>query len=353
MTAGATYVVSYYAPTGHYAGGRRLLRHGRAHPPGRSRALADGVVGGNGVYVYGAHAFPVNSFGSTNYWVDAVLTTVAPPDTVAPAVTTRTPLAGSSSIPTAVAPTATFTEAVQPASISFTLVDTNNSPVAGTVSLRRGHPHGHVHADTPLAGGTNYTATVSGASDLVGNVQTTPSTWSFTTAAPTPPPGVCPCSLWNDSTTPTVVTNNDARAVELGVRFSSDADGTITGIRFYKGPNNTGVHTGTLWTSTGTALATGDVLVGVHHRLADRDVLDAGVDHRRHRLRRVVPHQRRLLLVHQWRVHQPQEGGQLAAACPVQPGGCPQRLPSSTATGASPRTATAPATGRRRVRARG
>jgi len=31
--------------------------------------------------------------------------------------------------------------------------------------------------------------------------------------------------------------------------------GRITGIRFYKGAGNTGTHVGTLWTSTGTKLA--------------------------------------------------------------------------------------------------
>ncbi len=29
----------------------------------------------------------------------------------------------------------------------------------------------------------------------------------------------------------------------------------MTGVRFYKGPSNTGLHTGTLWTNSGTALA--------------------------------------------------------------------------------------------------
>ena len=32
--------------------------------------------------------------------------------------------------------------------------------------------------------------------------------------------------------------------------------GTITGVRFYKGPQNTGTHTGDLWSATGTLLAT-------------------------------------------------------------------------------------------------
>ena len=45
-------------------------------------------------------------------------------------------------------------------------------------------------------------------------------------------------------------------AVELGVRFRADANGTITGVRFYKGTGNTGTHIGNLWTNTGTLLAT-------------------------------------------------------------------------------------------------
>ena len=45
-------------------------------------------------------------------------------------------------------------------------------------------------------------------------------------------------------------------AVELGVKFRSDAAGFITGIRFYKGPANTGTHVGHLWTTGGRLLGT-------------------------------------------------------------------------------------------------
>src|SRR5262249_23235281 len=43
--------------------------------------------------------------------------------------------------------------------------------------------------------------------------------------------------------------------VDLGVKFQASTSGMITGIRFYKGPQNTGTHTGDLWTSSGTLLA--------------------------------------------------------------------------------------------------
>ena len=62
-------------------------------------------------------------------------------------------------------------------------------------------------------------------------------------------------SLFSACDTPTTVTWNDARAVELGVKFQSAVAGTVTGVRFYKGPQNTGTHVGTLWSATGTVLA--------------------------------------------------------------------------------------------------
>ncbi len=82
---------------------------------------------------------------------------------------------------------------------------------------------------------------------------TTGPVWSFTTANATPPS--CPCSLWTLSTTPGPVRNNTF-AVELGVRFTSDISGFVTGVRFYKYAQNTGTHVGNVWTSSGTLLGT-------------------------------------------------------------------------------------------------
>ena len=57
------------------------------------------------------------------------------------------------------------------------------------------------------------------------------------------------------SATPGTITENDPNAVDLGVKFQASTSGTIIGIRFYKGPQNTGTHIGDLWTSSGTLLA--------------------------------------------------------------------------------------------------
>jgi hypothetical protein len=51
------------------------------------------------------------------------------------------------------------------------------------------------------------------------------------------------------------VDSGDTGSVVLGVAFTADMNGFITGIRFYKSAANGGTHVGTLWSSTGTALA--------------------------------------------------------------------------------------------------
>jgi probable HAF family extracellular repeat protein len=63
-------------------------------------------------------------------------------------------------------------------------------------------------------------------------------------------------SLFNASDSPATTTENDPNPVELGVKFQSSVAGTITAIRFYKGPQNTGTHVGNLWSAVGMLLAT-------------------------------------------------------------------------------------------------
>jgi hypothetical protein len=67
--------------------------------------------------------------------------------------------------------------------------------------------------------------------------------------------GVCPCTIWPSTATPGTVDSYETQPVELGVKFTASASGSITGIRFYKGVANTGTHVGNLWSSTGTLLA--------------------------------------------------------------------------------------------------
>jgi uncharacterized protein DUF4082/fibronectin type III domain protein len=78
VTAGVTYIASYYAPAGHYAADLSYFAtSGVTNSP--ITLLAAGADGVNGVYHQCASAFPTSSYSSTNYWVDVVFTPTPPP----------------------------------------------------------------------------------------------------------------------------------------------------------------------------------------------------------------------------------------------------------------------------------
>src|SRR5262249_36675779 len=104
-----------------------------------------------------------------------------------------------------------------------------------------------------LAASTTYTATVSGAQNTSGTPMSSPFTWSFSTGTV----AQCPCSIWQNAAPSGAVDAADTSPVNLGVQFRPSASGFITGVRFYKETDNTGMHIGSLWSSTGTLLASG------------------------------------------------------------------------------------------------
>jgi hypothetical protein len=245
ITAGTTYVVSYHTNTGHYAQTSFGLSSAVTNAP--LTALA-----GGGVYAYGSgNAFPSSTFNSSNYWVDAVFSQSA--GSTPPSVTTETPSPGSAGNPVSVAPSATFSQAVQPSTVSFTVVDSSNKPVAGTVSFSTGNTVATFTPTNPLVAGTTYTATVSGAQNTSGVPMSSPFTWSFSTGAV----AQCPCSIWQGAAPTGAVDASDTSAVNLGLQFQASTSGYISGVRFYKESDNTGSHIGSLWTASGTLLASG------------------------------------------------------------------------------------------------
>src|SRR5262249_28678464 len=119
ITKNTTYVVSYHTDDGNYSATSGGLSNAVDSPPLHTLA-------GGGLYRYGAHAFPTTA-SSANYWVDLVF--VLPPDTTAPTITAVTPSDGATSVATSVKPTATFSEGVQPATVSFTMKNAANATV--------------------------------------------------------------------------------------------------------------------------------------------------------------------------------------------------------------------------------
>ena len=367
ITAGTTYVASYFAPNGHFAVNRTAFKS--AFTSGPLSVPANG-----GVFQYAsATTFPSQSYQASNYWVDVLLATTPSADTTPPTVTSTNPANGATNIAIGASATVTFSEAVDPATISNStvMILDGNSMVTATVVYNSGTHSVTVTPTTALANSKTYTISVvggfQGVKDLAGNplsqtnfstfstmaaapVDTTPPTVTsitpangatnvataanmtvtfsealnaatvststirlldggtqiaagvtynstnktvtitpaaalsnskiytisilggtsgvqdvagnalaqtvtstFTTAAATATP---PSSLWSNSTTPGTVDVGEAAAVNLGVKFTANTNGLITGLRFYKSAANTGVHTASLWSSSGQLLAT-------------------------------------------------------------------------------------------------
>jgi hypothetical protein len=239
ITANTTYVASYHTTSGNYAfNGAYFASSSFSNSP--LRALANGEEGGNGVYVYGASAFPNQTFNSTNYWVDVVFTTQVPPSNNP--VPTTSSLAPNSAIAggTAFTLTVNGTNFVSNSVVRWNGVDRPTTFVSAT-QLTAAIPA----ADIAVTG----TAAVTVFNPTPGGGTSNPQTFTISGSA------ACPCSLWSNTMVPTVTADPDAAAIEVGLKFQAQVDGFITGLRFYKGAGNTGTHVGHLWSATGTLLA--------------------------------------------------------------------------------------------------
>jgi hypothetical protein len=245
VSAGTTYVASYFTGKGYPAG----------DPQGLASPVTNGpltALAGGGVYAYGgSNTFPANTYHNNNYWVDVVYSQSA--GNTPPSVTTVSPDAGSTGNAVSVAPSATFSQPVTPGTVSFTVTDASNNAVNGTVSFNAADTVATFTPSNSLSGSTTYTATVSGAQNASGTPMASPFSWSFTTGAV----ASCPCSIWQDGPATGSFESNDPSAQTLGVQFQAASSGYITGVRFYKEPDDTGAHIGSLWSSTGTLLASG------------------------------------------------------------------------------------------------
>jgi len=180
-----------------------------------------------------------------------------PPDTVPPTVTSVTPSDGASDVSTFVDVSAAFSEKMDPTTINtanFTLRDSLGNLVPASVNYNAATRTVTLTVDGLLTNSATYTASVkggaSGVKDDSGNPMTVDFSWSFTTETETV------LTMWDDTA---LVENeiSDGQSIEVGVKFRLDIDGYISGLRFYKGPLNTGTHVGHLWSRNGILLASG------------------------------------------------------------------------------------------------
>ncbi|MBN6053683.1 DUF4082 domain-containing protein, partial [Nonomuraea sp. RK-328] len=296
VTPGTTYVASYFAPNGHYSVNRNYFTS--TYTNGPLTAPSSGSSGGNGVYTYSAtSAFPTSSISATNYWVDVVFipsnslwnnsTTPAAISTDTKAVTLgvkfRTSTSGvvqgirfyKSSANTGthigslwtaggeLLASATFTNESasgwqQVTFSSPVLITPGTTYIASyfTPTGRYGVNNNYFASDfsngplTALAGvtsGGNGVYTYNATNAFPVSSFNNRNYWVDLVFVPSD-------TLWDDTVVP-ASQSTDNRAVTLGVKFRSTVNGTVQGVRFYKGTGNTGTHVGSLWTAGGTLLA--------------------------------------------------------------------------------------------------
>jgi hypothetical protein len=243
VTANTTYIASYYAPSGHYAADSWAFIYSGASA-GPLSTPRSGDVGGNGLYHSGP-GFPTNSFQAANYYVDVLFQDES---TVVPTVMSNAPGTNAAYVPVSARPSATFSKALDPTSAGFTLTGPGGA-VAGAVSYNATSKTVTFTPSAPLAAGTQYAASLQG-HDLTNKPVTGNTTWTFTTESYT---GLD--TLFGTDAKPQIPATADTNATEVGVKFTPSTSGSVVGVRFYKGDGNTGPHTGSLWTGTGTLLA--------------------------------------------------------------------------------------------------
>lgn len=239
VSPGSTYVVSYTAPAGNYA-----VQSGAFWYAGRTQAPLS-TPGGFANYggVYGSPGtFPSQTYDASQYYVDVLFSDT---DTTPLTIGGQSPMPGATSVPSGTPISVTFSKTVTSLSVALTMVSGAGATVAGTTSYDSTSRVASFTPSSALAASTSYTVTAAATSNTGG--VTGGSSWTFTTAAPDQVAGGSPVSFYNDSATPATLEVPDYSAVTLGVRFASSSDGVVNGVRFYKGPNNTGTHVGSLW----------------------------------------------------------------------------------------------------------
>ena len=328
VTAGTTYVASYYAPVGRYSSKGAALESAVVNGPLRAVANATSP---NGVYMYGATSlFPSRSFNASNYFVDVLFAVPVPGQvTNASAVEAgRTSASVSWSVPSSGGAAASFivtpringvaqaskTVTGSPPATSTTVAGlTNGTTYTFTVTAANANGMGPASAPTntvtpltavvptaptavdarpatesarvswdvpggdgdspitgytitPYAGSTALTPTAAGGSatsaTVVGLTNGVSHTFRVsatnavgTSPASAPSPAVTPRYTVFDFGVPATADAGESTPINLGVKFRAGADGSITGVRFYKSTLNTGTHTGSLWSVGGALLA--------------------------------------------------------------------------------------------------
>lgn len=167
----------------------------------------------------------------------------------APTVTATTPAANTSGVAVDTSLTATFSRAMNPATLttaSATVrVQGSGSALAATVSYDAANNRVTIDPTANLLAGTVYQGQISTAATGADGIPLASTfSWSFTT----------PTQLFADTLTPATPASAATLVRETGVRITMTDNAQARAIRFWKSPGETGTHTGRIWNSNGTQL---------------------------------------------------------------------------------------------------
>jgi hypothetical protein len=255
IDANTPYIASYFDPNGHYAlDAGYFASAGVDNQP--LHAYQNGTGGGgNGVFAAStdpAGVFPGSTFNANNYWVDVLFDA-----TLVPQVADTTPAFHATYVDPSANATVTFSVPMDAASINSATVflrGPGNVLVPAGVSYDAGHRTATIDPAGTLDLNATYTIVVKSGASGAKSTGADALTSDFASTFRVQP--TVANTLFPASATPTNTSWNDSQPSELGVRFRTDVDGVITGVRFYKGAENTGTHTGSLWSNSGQLLAT-------------------------------------------------------------------------------------------------
>ena len=162
----------------------------------------------------------------------------------APAVTSYTPASGATGVSVSSPVTATFNEAVQSSTISFTLTSSSGTAVAASVAYNSSNYTITLTPSAALGYSTSYTATVSAAKDTAGDSMSGPFTWSFTTVAQ-PAPTITTCSPASGATgvavssAVTATFNEAVQSSTIGWSIKTPSGSSMAATTAYNSATNT------------------------------------------------------------------------------------------------------------------
>ncbi|TBE59976.1 DUF4082 domain-containing protein (plasmid) [Rhizobium beringeri] len=243
VTAGATYVASYHS-NGFYSATANYFT--TDHTSGALTAPSSAASGGNGLYAYGSGSlFPTASYNASNYWVDVLYQQGG----------------AQNAVPVAANDSGLSTNTGTPITIQASVLLANDTDADGdplVITGVSGAVNGSVAYNaqaqtvtfTPTAGYSgpaSFSYAIADGKGGTASAQVALAINGGQTGGPEQ-------NLFAADATPSIVSVNDNQPVNLGMKFQADTAGWITGIRFYKGADNTGPHNGYLWTASGTLL---------------------------------------------------------------------------------------------------